>query len=393
MKIIRVQSNLTIILNDGTLLTSNECDDELYNEIIANQDKEDKVRNLVAPILAIKEKKVEEVKEFIEKSKTSKYLTFLGSSIYFKGVSELSLPEDLYLAIMKAEKENNLNLIESYKNFWTLVSLNPDSRARMNLFWFLNKYGMTITKSGMFVAFRNVQIKKVGKEVDEKLSSFISASYLKVKGWKKSILNYNIVEDKGELFLVKKDNVLEPGVIIKGNLSDLYNKLSEQGEEVTTYTDNYTRSFNIQIGKVVTLDRSKCDAVQENTCSQGLHVASKSWLDSNGSGFGSTSLVVLVNPADVVAVPPRDSYGKMRVCAYYPLSVVQKNASGQIIEPGIEEGFEDDFMSQVTYSGDKATEQNAQYVVEIPKIPEINRNEILKRISEIKASLKKRYVN
>ena len=69
------------------------------------------------------------------------------------------------------------------------------------------------------------------------------------------------------------------------------------------------------------MPRNKCDSVQENSCSRGLHVAGKSWLTSNY--FGDTALMVLVNPADVVAVPPIDNYGKMRTCAYYPVSIVE----------------------------------------------------------------------
>ena len=52
---------------------------------------------------------------------------------------------------------------------------------------------------------------------------------------------------------------------------------------------------------MVTMKRDACDSVQENTCSSGLHVAGKGWLKRNY--FGNNGLVVLVNPADVVAVP------------------------------------------------------------------------------------------
>ena len=50
-------------------------------------------------------------------------------------------------------------------------------------------------------------------------------------------------------------------------------------------------------------------------------------------------MMVLVNPADVVAVPPIDDYGKMRTCAYYPVSVVDFDDEGNIIEMPIEDGF------------------------------------------------------
>jgi hypothetical protein len=37
-----------------------------------------------------------------------------------------------------------------------LLSLNPDATVRQNLFKFLEKWGMVITKSGLFVGYRNV---------------------------------------------------------------------------------------------------------------------------------------------------------------------------------------------------------------------------------------------
>ena len=110
--------------------------------------------NQVKKIIEIKE-----VKDFEEEIKKSKVLTLMHDSIYWLDVCELSMPKDLVKAILKAEAENNKELLQSYKNFWVLCSLNPDSRARHNLFWFLQKYQMVISKSGLFVAYRNVNIK------------------------------------------------------------------------------------------------------------------------------------------------------------------------------------------------------------------------------------------
>ena len=47
--------------------------------------------------------------------------------------------------------------------------------------------------------------------------------------------------------------------------------------------------------------RDKCDTVQENTCSTGLHIGGRGWLKKNY--YGNTGLACLINPADVVAVP------------------------------------------------------------------------------------------
>ena len=43
--------------------------------------------------------------------------------------------------------------------------------------------------------------------------------------------------------------------------------------------------------------------------------------------------MVLVNPANVVAVPTIDGYGKMRTCEYFPVAIVDCDENGDIVEP------------------------------------------------------------
>ena len=86
----------------------------------------------------------------------SKLLVKKRDSIYFKGVSELSLPKELVEAIIIAENNNDELKLEAYKNFWTLMSLNPSEECRKNLYWFLQLHGLKLAKCGFFVAYRNV---------------------------------------------------------------------------------------------------------------------------------------------------------------------------------------------------------------------------------------------
>lgn len=312
MKIIRIKNNITVILNSGDMLSSDKCTDELYNKVLSLQNNDKEVQKLLAPEYGKELIKAKEAEKVVKSITKSKYLEYVGSSVYMKDISELTVPQDLCEAIILAESNGDTELIQTYKNFWTLASLNPDSRARTNLFWFLNKYGMTISKRGLFLAYRNVDIKKQGtapKESNSKdLTEFISASYIKIKGQKKSPKNFEVVKSTVlGLYYAKVGGVYESTEKVLGNLSELYLGLSSDKptEDITIYTDNYTHSMEIKIGQVVVMDREKCDSVQENTCSHGLHVASKDWLQKNGAGFGKKSLLVLVNPADVVAVPPK----------------------------------------------------------------------------------------
>ena len=170
----------------------------------------------------------------------------------------------------------------------------------------------------------------------------------------------------------KLDSSSVEGTLL-GVLSDLYTELSNV-EVSTIYTDCHTRTFNIKLGEIVSMPRNQCDSDQNATCSRGLHVAGKSWLQKNY--FGDVGLRVLVNPADVVAVPPQDSYGKMRVCAYYPVNAIQYGEDGQIVDMPIEDGFEDDFMNKICYTGNFNNLDEQPYNIENVIIPEIDKSKI-----------------
>ena len=382
MKIIRVMDTVTVVLNNGEIISSSECTDEMFAKIYNNQEDEDYVKSILIPEFENKQTMVAEKKNLMEDLEYSQYLTAKGSSVYLLDISELSVPEDLVEAILLAEKEEDEELIQSYLNFWTLVSLNPDSRCRQNLFWFLNKYGMTISRSGLFVAYRNVKIKKAGVSIDPKLANFISSEYARIKFIsKKSPKDYLVLKTVDGYVLTKTscDNTI-------GNLSDLYKQLSDV-EVSTVYTDGYTGKFEIKLGEIVSMPREKCDSVQENSCSKGLHVAGKTWLKENY--FGEVGLMVLVNPADVVAVPPIDDYGKMRTCAYYPVSIVEFDKNGDIIDTEIEDGFEDDFIDKICYSGLINNNDINPYFVTIPDIPELDKSKINNRLLEMAMGLNK----
>lgn len=386
MKVIKLRNTLTVILNDGTVLTDNNCNADKHQLVLDNQDNEDTVKFIMIPEMYKKREEIETKTKMLSDISESDYMTVNGASIYIKSISELSVPEDFAMALHKAEEDENEDLIQSYLNFWTLTSMNPDSRVRGNMFWFLDRYGMTISKSGLFVAFRNVALKSEGSDISSELAAFISDNYSKVKfRWKKSPANYFVIEsDFADLILVKDPSEYEEDGLVVGRLDKLYEELGN-AEVAPVYTDVYSRTFTIKIGEPVTMPREKCDPVQTNTCSSGLHVAGKEWLQSNY--FGDTGLMVLVNPADVVAVPPQDSYGKMRVCAYYPVQIVGVNEKGGIEMEDIEDGFEDNFIDIITYDGEINNEDTSNYSISIPDTPELSRSRIMNRLQDIKQSI------
>lgn len=73
-----------------------------------------------------------------------------------------------------------------------------------------------------------------------------------------------------------------------------------------------TRNRN-KPGDVVTMPRDKCDADRTETCSKGLHFCSIEYLPSYS---GEKTVIVKINPADVVAIPIDYNNQKGRCCRY-----------------------------------------------------------------------------
>lgn len=307
--LIKIDSKVVVLLNNGNYIEKDNISAELVNKLVSAKTDEDIVK-LLDDNYNAKIKEIKSIDSFINQVKKSKILSYRNNCVYMKGISKLSLPKDLAERIIKAEKEKDSNKLESYKNFWILMSLNPDKECRENLFWFLQKYGMTISKHGFFVGYRNV------------------------------------------------DTTSTPGI----------------------FTDYYTHTFKIKIGEVVSMKRKDCDSDSNITCSKGLHVAGKGWLKRNY--YGSTGIACLVNPADVVAVPKNDNYGKLRTCAYLPMQTINYDIMGEVVPLNIEDGFDCGFVSKVIYEGLLA-DNDSEYKIEIPKLPTSSKLKIKKSLLDI----------
>lgn len=415
MKILKTLESTTVVFKDGTTAVA-KLSDEQFADVFQHQDDEAYIRAIMYPAFAQKVAQVEKIKSVKERILNSNILCYKNESIYMRSVSELTMPEDLAIRILDAEDNDDQELLSTYTNFWTLTSLNPDSRVRKNLFWFLSKYGMTISKSGLFIAYKNADIyEEKSKEADNDsnkepitLNLFVAKAYPKVKfRLKKSPKNYVVCAFKqgnsSNYFIKKYDAVLDKGVKKLGNLDVMYKALSDSEKNIATpkekkvdakpliFTDRHSHTFKIKIGQIVSMPRTKCDASQDHTCSTGLHVAGKSWLRENY--FGNIGLMVLVNPADVVAVPPLDSYGKMRTCAYYPVGVVSFDKDGNIIDPQLSDGFEDDFIEKICYKGQINNEDSDPYKLIIPDMPELDTNRINTRLYEIASTMKNKEID
>ena len=82
--------------------------------------------------------------------------------------------------------------------------------------------------------------------------------------------------------------------------------------------------------------------------------------------------------------------GKLRTCAYYPVTVVDFGEDKHIIEPDIKDGFEDDFLRKICYNGTMSNNDLYPYTLTIPNVPEIDRSIINEKLLEIaKNTIKK----
>ena len=308
-KVIKVDNKVTVFLENGEFVEKEVTEDEFKKVVEAQTDEE--VLKLLCPEYQKSIELHNNALTLIEKIQKSKLLSMRGDVVYWEEVSCLSVPEELVKAIIKAEEEHNELKISTYRNFWTLMSLNPDERCRKNLFWFLQKYGMTISRCGFFVGYRNV----------------------------------------------------------------------DKTEEENVFTDHHSHTFKIRIGEMVTMDRNKCDTIQENTCSTGLHIGGKGWLKKNY--YGDTGLACLVNPADVVAVPPYDDYGKLRTCAYLPMEIIHYDENDDVIPLDVEDGFDCSYVTKVIYEGTMGTKEDSTYKINIPEIPGTTVESIQDKLLEI----------
>jgi len=79
------------------------------------------------------------------------------------------------------------------------------------------------------------------------------------------------------------------------------------------YKDCYTGTIDNSIGQKPSMVRNMVDDDQNRTCSTGLHFCSVEYLQSF---HGNHTMILKINPRDVVAIPTDYNDSKGRCCAY-----------------------------------------------------------------------------
>ena len=133
------------------------------------------------------------------------------------------------------------------------------------------------------------------------------------------------------------------------------------------FMDCHTGTMDNSPGRVVEMERNQVDDNRDNTCSAGLHFCSQEYLQSFS---GARTVIVKINPRDVVSIPSDYNDAKGRACRYEVIgeiggedvdkafdAPVQSNANNNIAKPVTKTGSTDFYMgystgySNSTYSG------------------------------------------
>ena len=335
-----VNNNLTIVLQDGSIISkSNATENDVQEIKLATSESE--ILKIVKDVNIQQEKVTEEltredIEMYSEGFELFQYLDDFyteGNTVYLSGTNR-SLPDLLVKKfieiITRVDKvfseeslQEKLNKDEEYlshKKFFMWCCLNPNAQSAEDLYGFLEKHNMKIDRHGNFYAYRRV--KTVGNDSKE-LVDFISNTYNKIKAvWKKSPKKFKVVTvpDSKKYELKQYDfNVENTEYICLGDLEYLYLNLPNMKEN--RYTSAHTGQEDYRVGNVISMPRNEGDDNNSISCSMGFHAASKEY---DYSGFGDQDILVIINPMHVLAVP-KGEIGKLRTCRWFFAMTLEKD--------------------------------------------------------------------
>ena len=124
------------------------------------------------------------------------------------------------------------------------------------------------------------------------------------------------------------------------------------------YFDEYSGKFDNSIGEILEMTRSSVDDDARNDCSSGFHAGSLDY----ANGWGYRTMVVKIDPADVVSVPYSDAR-KLRTCKYEVLSEIPRETRR---DSGLDDHYIDETSDYYTsddivYEGDSDGDSDSNF--------------------------------
>lgn len=352
-----VNDVLTVVMKDGDVLTKPNATEKDFFMAKGARTEED-IYLIIASADVVSEKRDREAEvnrlralhRGIDQLRNLRQFKVEGNTVYLTGINR-SLPQLLvekfieivypitnnsYLSSQEIADILDMNdEFLAHKRFFLWCCLNPRAEVADSLYDFLNKNGMKITKQGFFVALRNIVVKHGSAE----LVDFVSNAYNKVKAvWKKSPDNYTVFLENGQYKLVHNDDIYETKMVECdscegrgeswdedendytlcnvcdgdgeyemsipvehgeriGELTELYLDLPNRHEN--RFTDNWTKTFDIRVGQVVSMPIDECNWSTQDCATAGLHFAGHT---APYVLCGDTTVFTLHNPMKVVGI-------------------------------------------------------------------------------------------
>ena len=404
MSVKLINDVLVVVLHDGTVLSKAGADKDDYNKIKLSKTFNDIMKVVEVPEVLIEKEKIEKelaksifISNGINQLNQFSDFEVIDNIVYLVG-TDRSIPEILvnkFIEVISKYNEYEVQQIDTellpkdeeyqaLKRFFLWCCLNPRAEVANELYEFLMKNSFRITKQGFFVALRNVVTVK-NHSSNTALVEFVSNAYNKVRAvWKKHPAHFNVIKEDGE-FKISTSEIR--GTII-GNLKDLYDNMPEM--EGNRYTDNYTRTFDIRVGKLVNMPPEDCNWSTADCAEAGLHFTSD---QIHYVGCGDTSVLILINPMKVVGIGER----KGRCYEYLPIMTVPRDEATEILHDldfdtmQLDEDYainELDALAERCKAGFQAETTKHQF--NLPNISTMNINRIVLSLSEMKDTISKR---
>jgi hypothetical protein len=443
-----VNDVLTIILNDGSIICKPNANTDDFNTARAAI-TEDQLFSVVGSteVLEEKRKRAEELERLrrisagISKLGELSDFTVDGDSVYLTGINR-SLPQlmvEKFLEIVGkheyyagfsresvSERLSKDDEFQSLKRFFMWCCLNPRAEVAHELYRFLEENSFRITKQGFFVALRNV----VTLHGSNELVKFVSNVYNKVKAvWKKSPDNYHIFLENGQYKLVHIDDIYEEVseecdlceghgtcwdndyeeetecdqcdgdgeityTIVKqkgqnlGTLTALYLDLPNRAEN--RFTDDWTKTFDIRIGKPVSMPMESCNWSTQDCAAAGLHFTAD---QIHYVGCGDQSVLVLINPMKVVGIGQQ----KGRCYEYLPIMTVDREEATEILHDldfdtlALDEQYVIDELENLSETvKDNFAAESRKYDFNLPHISSNEVHNIILSLDDMKSAISNR---
>lgn len=432
-----VNDTLTVVLNDGSILTKQPANADDFAAAKSCTTEECLLELVSSPEVKEEKRKAQaEYEKALAIKKGALHLATLdefemkNGSLYLKGINR-SLPPLLVEEFLEVVGSKGVDSDEfkALQRFFMWCCLNPRAEVADKLFNFLKKNAFGITKQGFFVALRNV----VTLHGSTELVHFVSNAYNKVKAvWKKKPDDYTIFLKDGEYKMVHMDAMFREEMVTCsycdgtgtipeydeyddseeccecdgqgtyrdlvrvdhgeeiGNLTELYLDLPNRSEN--RFTDAHTRTFDIRIGRPVSMDPGACRWNTDDCGAEGLHFTSD---EIHYVGCGDTSVLVLINPMKVVGI----GESKGRCWEYLPIMTVPREEATEILHDLDFDTLELDesyAVRELENLAEKAkegfTEERKKYEFNLPAISTEEVITIVRTLDEIKQEISKRIV-